>query len=463
MPRGRLALRVTLPITTGLAAAIGAVLAYAITGGWPYAIAGAAVGAWATALLAAETITSAFAQASQRLRNIARGAEDDAGAGPRLLESAELHDAIEELAQALATRADAASRDRARLVAALNSSGDAIVAVDGEGKVAFANIAAERLLVRPHGDLLGRPFAWLMPNADILEAMRLSSEAGRRETRTIERPNKEFLEVSVNPVVGGDWAAFLVFHDLTEVRRADQMRRDFVANVSHELRTPLASIRAVLDTLEAGAMADPVAGREFISRAQAEVERLTAMVGELLELSRIESGDLGSKPVPTDMARVVGAAVTRMQPQAERLGVRLGLALPQSMPAVLGDAERLERAVVNLVHNALKFTPRGGNVVVSARTAGDVVTVEVQDDGAGIDARDLPRIFERFYKSDRSRRTEGSGLGLALVKRTVEAHGGRVEAVSELGRGSTFRLTLPVLGSGAAGEAAEAPARRRAQ
>jgi two-component system phosphate regulon sensor histidine kinase PhoR len=169
------------------------------------------------------------------------------------------------------------------------------------------------------------------------------------------------------------------------------------------------------------------------------------MVGELLELSRIESGELPVVKEPVSLSRIVFDAVDRMQSQAERMGIELRVDAPETLPPVLGDAERLERAVVNLVHNALKFTPAGGTIEVTVRGERGSARVDVKDSGVGIETRDLPRIFERFYKSDGSRRTDGSGLGLALVKHTIEAHGGSVSVTSEPSRGSTFTLTLPLL------------------
>jgi two-component system phosphate regulon sensor histidine kinase PhoR len=208
----------------------------------------------------------------------------------------------------------------------------------------------------------------------------------------------------------------------------------------------LASIRAVLETLEAGALSDPATARDFIARAETEVDRLTHMVAELLELSRIESGDMPAASEPVDIGVAVEEAVERLRSQALRAEVRLLAEVEAGLSPVTGDAERIERAVMNLVQNALKFTPAGGEVRVTAREESGEVRIEVADNGSGIDERDLPRIFERFYKADNSRRTVGSGLGLALVKHTAEAHGGKVSVESEMGRGSKFTISLPAAG-----------------
>jgi two-component system phosphate regulon sensor histidine kinase PhoR len=359
-------------------------------------------------------------------------------------EVGELADAFNHMAESLQELVAAASQERERLIATLNSSVDAVLAVDSEGRITFANQAAERLFERSQGDLVGKPFAWALPDEEVMEALRASREEGRREDRLIERANRQYFRVITTPIIGGgEWMALVVFHDLSDVRRVEQVRRDFVANVSHELRTPLASIKSVIETLAGGALEDEAAARDFLSRADAEVDRLVQMVKELLDLSRIESGELPLAQQPVEMASVVADAVERLRPQAEKQGLSLSVDVAADLPPIIGDAERLARVVVNLLHNAVKFTPAGGSVQVSAGLAQSAVTVSVTDTGVGIAPEDLPRIFERFYKSDRARASGGTGLGLAVVKHIVEAHGGTVSVESEPGRGSTFSFSIP--------------------
>jgi two-component system phosphate regulon sensor histidine kinase PhoR len=242
---------------------------------------------------------------------------------------------------------------------------------------------------------------------------------------------------------GGEWASLAVFHDLSDVKRVEQVRRDFIANVSHELRTPLAAIKSVIETLEAGAKDDPASAAEFLSRADSEVDRLVQMVEELLELSRLESGDIPLTRLPLDFNLILRNAVDRLSTQAQRADVELTLEVEEGLPQATGDADMLERVVINLVHNAVKFTPRGGSVRVSAAGADGSVRVSVHDTGVGILPEDLPRIFERFYKADRSRGGGGTGLGLAVARHAVEAHGGNISAESTPGEGSTFTFTIP--------------------
>jgi len=336
------------------------------------------------------------------------------------------------------------SQERSRLMAAINSSVDAVVATDRESTVTFANAAVEDLLGRTPEEIVGRPFVWTMPDAEVIEGLRASRERGESSSYVIERPNRQFLRAIITPIVGGGaWSSLVVFHDMTDVKRVEQVRRDFVANVSHELRTPLAAIKSVIETLEGGAMDDPKAAHDFLRRADGEVDRLVQMVEELLELSRIESGELSMTREPVNVGGAVQTAAERLRPQAEKAHVALTVDVAADLPGVSGDRVSLERAIVNLINNAIKFTPEGGAVRVIARRDSGGVTIEVIDNGAGIEPQDLPRVFERFYKADRARRAGGTGLGLAVVKHTAEAHGGRVEVESRLGEGSTFRIWLP--------------------
>jgi two-component system phosphate regulon sensor histidine kinase PhoR len=235
----------------------------------------------------------------------------------------------------------------------------------------------------------------------------------------------------------------VVLQDLTRIRRLETVRRDFVSNISHELRTPLASLKALVDTLRDGGLEDAPAARRFLDRMEAEVDALAQMVQELLELSRIESGQVPFHLSPTPISDVVLPAVERLRPQAKRAGVEIRIEIPAGIPRVLADGERVQQIVTNLVHNAIKFTPSGGTIQVSAEPREDDVLILVRDTGVGISAEDLPRIFERFYKVDRARSGSGTGLGLSIAKHIVQGHGGTIWAESTEDQGSTFYFTLP--------------------
>jgi two-component system phosphate regulon sensor histidine kinase PhoR len=360
-------------------------------------------------------------------------------------EIGEVADAFNQMAQNVESLVDAVSEERSRLTAVLDSGSDAVLAVDAEGRVTFANRAVESLLQRRAQEAVGNPFVWVMPEDQIVQALRDARQTGEKQNLVIERPKGRFLQVSTAPIAGGgDWVTLVVFHDVTEAKRVENTRRDFIANVSHELRTPLASIKSVVETLQSGALEDKAIAQDFLSRANTEVDRLVQMVTELLELSRLESGQAPLAREQVEVGPMLEQAVERMRPQAERKALEVTLEIAPNLPSIVGDAQRLEHATVNLLDNAIKFTPEGGAVRVSARLVDGTVQIEVEDTGAGISAEKLPRIFERFYKVDRARGDRGTGLGLAVVKHTVEAHGGTISVRSREGHGSGFTITLPL-------------------
>jgi two-component system phosphate regulon sensor histidine kinase PhoR len=239
-------------------------------------------------------------------------------------------------------------------------------------------------------------------------------------------------------------STLLLFQDITHQRQIEAMRRDFISNVSHELRTPLAALKAIAETLQDGALDDPPAAQRFLERMETEVEALNLMVSELLELSRIESGRVPLERVPTRPGDVITLAYERLCLQAERAQLQLDVECPENLPSVMADSTRLQQVAVNLLHNAIKFTPEGGKVTIGAAAEDQAVRFYVRDTGIGISSDDLPRIFERFYKADQARSGGGTGLGLAIARHLVEAHGGRIWAESELGKGSTFSFTIPL-------------------
>jgi two-component system phosphate regulon sensor histidine kinase PhoR len=231
--------------------------------------------------------------------------------------------------------------------------------------------------------------------------------------------------------------------DITQLRHLQTVRRDFVANVSHELRTPLASINLLVETLQAGAIDDPDAGQHFLHRIEVETAAMAGLVEDLLELSRLETGilalDLDSVPVPALFEDVMN----RLAPAAQEKGVDVRVDVPAPIPSVRADAKRLEQVVMNLVHNAIKFTPEGGTVSLQAVRRGPGVEIAVADTGVGMTAAEAARVFERFYKVDKGRaRATGAGLGLAIARHLIELHGSRLRVVSEPGRGSRFSFAL---------------------
>ncbi|WP_376794103.1 sensor histidine kinase [Thermogemmatispora sp.] len=307
----------------------------------------------------------------------------------------------------------------------------------------------------------------LITSAAIIQLVQESIASQRPQSAEFnEGPTGPCWKVSVTPLehrrppagregLKKDYHYFAVaIEDLSELRRLERVRRDFVANISHELRTPLASVRLLAETLEDTIETDPEQAQVFVERIEKEVQYLTSLVSELLELSRIESGQLPMVIEPIEAQQLVREGMARLLPQAQRHRVKLRTEIRDGQVLVAADSKQIGRVLVNLIHNAIKFTPSGGEVVVGtlAEPGGHSQRFFVRDTGVGIRPEDLPRIFERFYKVDRSRSKfdhvgaggGGSGLGLAIARHIVEAHGGRIFAESTVGKGSTFSFTLPV-------------------
>lgn len=254
------------------------------------------------------------------------------------------------------------------------------------------------------------------------------------------------LLASVMPVAPAE-RVLLVLRDVTEARRVEEMRRDFVADASHELKTPVAAIRATAETLRVAIREDPESAGRFAGRLAGDAVRLSRIVADLLDLSRLETEEPDRDPVRLD--RIVAEESDRIRDRASKAGIDLEVRVEAT--TVRGDRKDLSLLLANLLDNAVRYTGRGGSVRVRLAASGDEAVLTISDTGVGIPSRDLPRIFERFYRVDRarSRETGGTGLGLSIARHVAERHGGRVEVESELGRGSTFRVIL----SAAAGSA----------
>jgi two-component system phosphate regulon sensor histidine kinase PhoR len=352
-------------------------------------------------------------------------------------------------------RIRALKSESSKLSAVLGQMTDGVVLVDTEGRVRLINPAAERMFGVMEADALGRTAAEVLQHYQLVELWQRSQKSGQGEKASVDlRKPKLSLQGMASPMGEGmPGSILLVFQDLTQVRQLEIVRREFLSNISHELRTPLATLNALTETLREGALDDPPAARHFLNSMETELDALTHMVSELIELNRIESGrvPLQLRPVPPET--LLASAAERLKVQAERSNIEIILDIPPGLPNVLADPVRMEQVLVNLLHNAIKFTPAEGKITLSASSQPDAdehpadeVILSVQDTGVGIASVDLPRIFERFYKADKARSKGGTGLGLAIAKHLTEAHGGRIWVESEEGRGSTFFLALKTAG-----------------
>ena len=332
--------------------------------------------------------------------------------------------------------------ERSRLATVLDQITDGVLIADAVGLIQFANPAAGRLF--QFGNPLNHSIAEVVRNHQLVEAWRRCQQTRQLQSEAVEVPTRhQYLQLIVIPDQHSS-GSLLLAQDLTRIRRLETVRRDFVSNLSHELRTPLASLKALAETLQDGALDDPPAAQRFVGQIQAEVDTLTQMANELLELSRIESGRISLDRSPVSACDLLRSASQRMQLQAERAKIALRVECIDDLPKVQVDAQRLEQVLVNLIHNAVKFTRPGGEVLLFAEPTPGGVRCAVRDTGIGIPTEEVSRIFERFYRVDKSRTGSGTGLGLSIAKHIVEAHGGKIWAESVEGQGSTFFFSIPI-------------------
>lgn len=332
--------------------------------------------------------------------------------------------------------------DTHELESVLESMDDGVIALDGKARIETVNRAAQRLLDIPEG-CVGKSLKSVarLPDVHGLIGRAQQGEAGSVE---FELPPGSGRFVHVRATHQFDGGVVLVMRDVTEIRRLETVRRDFVANVSHELRTPVSIIRANAETLLDGALHDPEQARRFVEALQRNAERLGRLISDLLDISRIEAGKYPVTSTPTDLAALVRRVVEVVEAKSETTDVELVVRIRDGVDA-LADPKALEQVMINLVENAVKYTSPKGRVEVHASVEGPITRIEVRDDGPGIDEIHRPRIFERFYRVDtgRSREMGGTGLGLAIVKHLVEVMRGRVGVEPRDPRGSIFWVTLP--------------------
>jgi two-component system phosphate regulon sensor histidine kinase PhoR len=360
--------------------------------------------------------------------------DDDLGVAARALDAA-VHE--------LGRRNDALSRDRARMEAILSSMVEGVLVVDGSGRLQLVNEAARRML-RVESNAAGRPYVEAIRHPGIVERfdLVLGGAPAQAFELAVSRVGPRDLVARLAPVVATGRGAILVLHDITDLKRADQIRRDFVANVSHELRTPLTAIKGYAEAL-IDETDDAEARQRFLEIIQRHAARMERLVKDLLRLARLDARQEQLERVPTDVPALLRGVVDDMAPAIA--GKKLAVTVETPGMALLWlDGTKLHDIVRNLVENAVHYTQAGGTVRVQAAHVADVLSVTVIDNGPGIPAEDLDRVFERFYRVDKSRgRPGGTGLGLAIVKHLADLHGGSVRVVNEPAGGARFELRLP--------------------
>jgi two-component system phosphate regulon sensor histidine kinase PhoR len=355
------------------------------------------------------------------------------------------------MATRLREKIDDLQQEQAKVTAIVDGMVEGVIAVDGHERIVLMNERARTIFHLQAARGERKPFLEVVRNAELHEVFRESRAAApgvvvRREV-SLMAPAGRVLQVHGVPLQlgGGETGVVIVLHDITELRRLEQVRTEFVANVSHELRTPLTAIAGYVETLLGGALEEPQNARRFLEIVHRQTARLGRLINDLTDLSNIELGKVTLELAPTELADVVDSVLAVIQPRAEAGGVALSAKIAPDLPPVMADHDRLAQILINLLDNAVKYTPRGGAVTTRAIEApADTVEVSIEDSGVGIPPADLPRLTERFYRVDKARSRElgGTGLGLAIVKHLVLAHGGQLAIESELGRGTTVRFTL---------------------
>ena len=413
----------------------------------------AAAGIFVITVVVSFTFSLLFSSRINRVRRFAeRAAAGDftppqrAAAGDEL---ADLADAVGGMVAQLGQTIHTLTDERNRSAAILGSMVEGVAVVGGDERILYCNQAFEQILELPQGSSQGKKLVEGLRQADLVTAVRQVLPGGDEVTGEVEvgTVRRRSFSVTAAPVRAAEASsAVLVLHDITELRRLERVRRDFVANVSHEFKTPLTAIQGFAETLLGGALDDKANRKRFVEIIREHARRLARLTDDLLKLSRIEAGRLDLESRPVSVTGLVNGCVETARLKAESRGLRIAVELPEGLPPVRGDAVQLDEVLQNLIDNALQYTPSGGRIDVTAYSNGHEVIFTVADTGIGIPESDLERIFERFYRVDaaRSREAGGTGLGLSIARHIVDAHGGRIWVESAVGQGSRFRFSIDV-------------------
>jgi len=399
----------------------------------------------ALAALIAHLITKPLRSLTESARKLASGQDQSPLEVKRDDEIGDLTRAYNALVRTLQLQIQALEREQGMLGAVLRQMTDGVIIVNQQSEITLINPAAENLFQVEARQALGTPVAELLRYHQWIDLWHKTRQTDQVQAQSLEIPNQDkFVQgvfLPLRDTLPGHF--LLLFQDLSRIRRLETTRRDFISNISHELRTPLASLKALTETLQDGALQDPPAADRFLTRIEIEVDALAQMVNELLDLSRIESGQVNLELEPVQPLSLLEDVRDRMKAQAERKSIDLRVAGPDHITPIKVDYRRIEQVLVNLIHNAVKYSPAGGEIVLEAVQEGEQLVLRVSDQGPGIPREQLGRIFERFFKIDRARSSGGTGLGLSIARHLVEAHGGEIWAESREGRGSTFSFSIP--------------------
>jgi two-component system phosphate regulon sensor histidine kinase PhoR len=363
-------------------------------------------------------------------------------------EIGELGQILNQMSVELAKKIAQITEDKSQLQSILSSMTEGVMAVDNQGNVVLVNDALSRMfeLIPP---LYGNPHYEIIRDHDLNEFIREVLTTKKEKGKEISFIHPEEREIMIESALvrqkskGGIFAVF-VFHDITEFKKLEIVRKDFVANVSHELKTPLTSIKGFVEALRDGAIKDPEQCSRFLSIISHHTDRMNKIISDLLQLSQIESREFELKMEPFSNKELIEEVIHSLKRSADEKSQNIEVNLHSEDQKVLGDKYRINQTLTNLLDNAIKYTPEKGNIKIQTQDKGDFIEIAVIDDGIGIPKKDLSRIFERFYTIDKARSRElgGTGLGLSIVRHIIQAHGGKVNVESEMGKGSKFSFTL---------------------
>lgn len=356
---------------------------------------------------------------------------------------------LDYMAEELKNKMKKVSYEEAKLDAVISSMFEGVMLTDEKGSILMMNPSLRKLFLIDSATEGKRPIEILRNNKiqEIVDNIIKTSRRYAAEETLAGMPEEKTILINGAPVMRNNrmQGAILVFHDITELRHLERIRKDFVANVSHELRTPLSNIKGYAETLLAGALQDKNNSRDFTEIIHKESERLSKIIDDLLDIARIESGKMDMAFLAVEAGPLVTKVCDILKKSALDKSIRIDISIPGDTPKLLADEGRLAQVLLNLLDNAIKYTPEHGSIKVRASKADGFVQFDVSDTGIGIPDNDIPRIFERFYRVDKARSRElgGTGLGLSIVKHLIQAHGGQVWVRSALGKGSTFSFTIP--------------------
>ena len=370
--------------------------------------------------------------------------------GIRRDELGRLGNELNRMAQAAGEKVDRLAKNLAETEALLGGMEEGVLILDVNGRIKKMNGAMGTILAHAFPSDVGKHYLEVFRDPelnDLIQATLADKKGYRRSLSPLGQPGKTFQIQSSSvqyPENGGE-GVIVVFHDVTDLKRLERVRQDFVANVSHELRTPLTAIKGYVEALRDGVLQDPTQAEKFLGVIQRHSERMDKIVSDLLLLSEMESADRVLQKETVHLPEIIRTAVETLRPLAEGKKQNLRVEPMEGLPSLRADSQKIHQVLINLLHNAISYTPEEGSITMEAMPVPDGVEVSVADNGIGIRPEDLSRIFERFYRVDkgRSRELGGTGLGLSIVKHIVEAHGGKVGVESKPGRGSRFTFFLP--------------------